>query len=251
VTSPFITKIPILTVTNLNNTIVLPGRTFNVHAKIDCSDAPSYNVKATLTLDPAGMLRPLSPTTTSLGDIETGGSEEVTCKVLVDGSSPANQIPTTLTLTYFDSKGNLRTTTETLTVQIGEIVNFEIMNPELIEAKQGSEVKIDSSLILKGTSKIQFTTVNVVPDPNIQVIPESSYYIGSIYPDSPVLFTVKFNVTVGADLGNKTINLKISYVDYLNTPSQQLLNYPIRIVKATPTIGGNFWEWLRHVLGFG
>ncbi len=251
VTSPFISKIPILTVTNLNNTIVLPGRIFHVHARVDCSDAPSYNVKATLTLDAAGILRPLSPTTTSLGDIEAGGSKEVTCEVLVEGSSSAAQVPTTLTLTYFDSKGTLMTTTETITVQIGQIVDFEIMNPELIEVKQGSKGKIDSSLILKGTSKIQFTTVDVVSDSNIQLIPESSYYIGSIYPDSPVLFTVKFYVPVDADLGDKTINLKISYLNNLNTPSQQLLNYPIRIVKATPTIGNDFWGWLRHIFGFG
>ncbi len=252
VTSPFISKIPILTVTNLNNTVVLPGRTFNVHVRVDCSDAPSYNVKATLTLDAAGILRPLSPTTTSLGDIETGDSKEVKCKVLVDGSSSAAQIPTTLTLTYFDQKGTLRTTTETVTVQIGEIVDFEIMNPELIEAKQGSsKVKIDSSLILKGTSKIQFTTVNIISDPNIQVIPESSYYIGTIYPDSPVIFTVKFNVPVDADLGDKTISIRISYLDNLNIPSQQLLSYQINIVKATPTIGNDFWEWLRYILGLG
>jgi hypothetical protein len=244
VTSPFISKIPILTVTNLNNTIVLPGRMFSLHARVGCSDAPSYNVKGTLALDAAGMLRPLSPTTTSLGDIDAGGSKEVTYRVLVDGSAPAAQVPTTLTLTYFDSKGTLRTTTETMTVQIGEIVGFEIMNPELLEVEQGTEAKIDSS-------KIQVTTVDVVSDPNIQLIPESSYYIGSIYPDSPVLFTVKFNVPVDAGLGDKTIILKISYLDNLNIPSQQLLNYSIRIVKATPTMGNDFWGWVRHVLGFG
>jgi hypothetical protein len=251
VTAPVITTIPVLTVRNLNTTATLPGHRFTISARVDCDDAPAYNVKATFTLDATGMLRPLSPTTISLSDFKAGDSQIVSCTVLVDGAAAANQIPTTIVLSYVDSKGVQRTTTEILTVQIGQIVDFEIMNPTQVNVEQGNTGKIDSSLILKGTSRVQFTNIEVVSDSNIQTIPESSKYIGAIYPDSPVLFTLKFNAQSSAALGGTNVKIIVSYLDNLNIPRQQELSYIITIIKPTPTIGSDFWGWLRHVLGLG
>ena len=251
VTALMITNIPVLTITNLNTTTALPGQQFTIHGRVDCNDASAYNTKATITLDAAGLLRPLSPTTISLGDLKTGDSKEFKCTVLVDGASAAAQIPTTLALSYTDSKGLQRTTTEVLTVQIGQIVDFEIMNPKLVNAEQGAQAKIDSSLILKGTSRVQFTNIDIVSDSDVQTTLESSFYIGAIYPDSPVLFTVKFNVPSTAGLGDTTIKLRVSYLDNLNAPRQQMLNYPITVIKPAASIGSDFWGWLRRALGMG
>jgi len=251
VTSPVINAIPVLTVTNLNTTTALPGQRFTLQANVACDDAPAYNVKATFTLDAAGMLRPLSPTTLSLNDFNAGDSQTISCTVLVDGAAPASQIPATVVLSYIDSKGVQRTTTEVLTVQVGEIVAFEIMNPTQLNVEQGNTGKIQSSLVLKGTSKVQFTNIEVVSDSNVQTIPESSQYIGALYPDSPVLFTLQFNVSTNAPLGNASVKILVSYSDNLNIPRQQTLSYTINITKPTPTITSDFWGWLRHALGLG
>ena len=251
VTAPMINGVPVLTVTNLNTTTAIPGQRFTLQARIDCRDASAYNAKATITLDATGLLRPLTPTTVSLGEMSPGGSQTVSCTVLVDGAAPAIQIPVTIALTYTDSKGVQRATTETLTVQVGQVVDFEVMNPKLVSAEQGNTGKIDSSLILKGTSKVQFTSIDVIGDPTMTVIPESSYYIGTIYPDSPVLFTLKFNVASTAALGDATVKIRVSYLDNLNRPQQQILNYPVTITKPAATIGSDFWGWLRHLLGMG
>jgi hypothetical protein len=251
VTAPLINNVPVLTVTNLNTTTAIPGQKFTLQAKIDCRDASAYNTKATITLDAAGLLRPLTPTTVSLGEMSPGGSQTVSCTVLVDGAAPASQIPVTFALAYMDSKGVQKTTTEILTVQVGQVVDFEIMNPTQVSADQGTTGKIDSTLILKGTSKVQFTSIDVVGDPTVTVIPESSYYVGAIYPDSPVLFTVKFNVASTAPLGDATIKIRVSYLDNLNRPQQQTLSYPVTITKPAATISTDFWGWLRHLLGMG
>ena len=251
VTAPLINNIPVLTVTNLNTTTATPGQRFTLQAKIDCSDASAYNAKATFTLDATGLLRPLTSTTVSLSEMSPGDSQTVSLTVLVDGAAPASQIPATLALSFMDSKGIQRATTETLTVQVGQVVDFEIMNPTQVSADQGATGKIDSTLILKGTSKVQFTSIDVVGDPTVTVIPESSYYVGAIFPDSPVLFTVKFNIASTAALGDATVKLRVSYLDNLNRPQQQFLSYPITITKPAATIGSDFWGWLRHILGMG
>jgi hypothetical protein len=251
VTAPMINNVPILTVTNLNTTTVTPGQRFTLKAKVDSADASAFNVKATITLDTTGLLRPLTATTTSLGEMSPNSSQTVSCTVLVDGAAPAIQIPVTTTLSYTDSKGVQRTTTEILTVQVGQIVNFEVMNPKPVNTEQGSTGKIDSSLILKGTSKVQFTSIDVIGDPTVTVIPESSYYIGAIFPDSPVLFNLKFHVASTAALGDTTVKIRVSYLDNLNRPQQQTLSYPVTITKPAATIGTDFWGWLRHLLGMG
>lgn len=251
VTSPVINKVPVLTVTNLNTTTAIPGERFTIQARVDCNDANTYNTKATLTLDAQGLLKPLSPTTSSLGDMKPGDTRTLSYDVIVDGAAPASQIPTTLTLLYTDSKGIQRTTTEILTVPVGEIVKFQIMDPKLVTIDQGSTGKIDGTIVLKGTSRVQFTTMDVVSNSGIQTIPESSYYVGAVYPDSPVTFTVKFNVASNATLGDTTVKLQISYLDNLNISRQQILSYPISITKPVATIGTDFWGWLRHLLGMG
>jgi hypothetical protein len=251
VTAPIINNVPVLTVTNLNTTTALPGQRYTLQAKIDCKDASAFNTKATITLDATGLLRPLTPTTISLGEMNPGDSQTVTCTVLVDGAAPAIQIPATITLSYSDSKGVPKTTTETLVVQVGQIVDFALMNPKQVSADQGSTAKIDSSLILKGTSKVQFTSIDVVGDSTANLIPESSYYVGAVYPDSPVLFTVKFNVASNAALGDATIKIRVSYLDNLNRPQQQTLSYLVTITKPPATITTDFWGWLRHLFGMG
>ena len=251
VTAPLINSIPVLTVTNLNTTTATPGQKFTIQARIDCADASAFNIKATITLDPTGFLRPLTPTTISLNQMNPGDSQTVSCTVLVDGATPATQIPVSLALSYMDSKGIQRATTEVLVVQVGQVVDFQIMNPTQVSADQGSTGKIDSTLILKGTSKVQFTSIDVVGDPTVTVIPESSDYIGAIFPDSPAIFTVKFHVVPNATLGDTTIKIRVSYLDNLNRPQQQILSYPVTITKPAATIGTDFWGWLRHVLGMG
>jgi len=251
VTSPVINKVPVLTITNLNTSTAIPGERFTIRARVDCNDAATYNTKATLTLDAQGLLRPLSPTTSSLGDMKPGDAKTLSYDVIVDGAAPASQIPTTLTLLYTDSKGVQRTTTETLTVPVGEVIDFQIMNPKLVTADQGSTGKIDGTIVLKGTSRVQFTTIYVVSDSSIQEIPESNYYVGAVYPDSPVTFTVKFNVASNANLGDATVKLQISYLDNLNISRQQILSYPVSITKPAASVGTDFWGWLRHLLGMG
>ncbi len=94
-------------------------------------------------------------------------------------------------------------------------------------------------------------TIDVISDSGIQEIPESNYYLGAVYPDSPQIFTVKFNVASNATVGDATVKLQISYLDNLNISRQQILSYPVSITKPAATIGTDFWGWLRHLLGMG
>jgi hypothetical protein len=249
VASPIINKVPVLTISNLDTTTAIPGERFTIKARVVCNDAPTFNAKATLTLDAQGLLRPMSSTTSSLGDMNAGNTQDLSFDVIVDGSAPALQIATTLTIVYTDNKGAQRTVSEVLTVSVGQIVDFQLMNPKLVSVEQGATGKIDSSVVLKGTYKAQFATINVLPDSWIQLIPESSYYLGAAYPDSPVTFTLKFNVASNVDVGDAKIKLQVNYLDNLNIPRQMTLEYPISITKPAATITSDFWGWLLHLIG--
>ncbi len=253
VTSPIILESPALTVTDVQSPTVTPGQQFSVSVDVLCSGAGVYNAKATLSLDPRGMLSPLSPTSVSLGDMKPGDKRTLRFDLLLDGSATAGTLPMTLSMRYMDSKAVQGSASEVITVPVDEISNFGLLEDTVASAEVGKSSTLEADLLLTGTSRLDFVRIEVLSDGPVTQVEGSRQYVGAVDTDSPVPFSLKYAVANGTAEGTYSLNLKVTWVNYRNLPMEQTLTLPLSITKPasvviTPVDEG-FWGWLKRILG--
>jgi hypothetical protein len=254
VTTSKVIKSPVITITNLNPSRVIPGQQFSVDLQVSCADAAVYNVKAVLTTDVTGLISPLNPTTVSIGDLTVGGNAKFTYILLLSGSATAGDIPLTVNVKYIDSKGVQGVATETITIPVENLVQFSLMEDMVIIAKKGSTQTMEANLLLVGTGKVEFTKIQVLPDTHVNQIAGSTEYLGAIDPDSPVPFTLKYAVSNSSTTGDYNLKLRITYLDSRNTQQNSTLSIPLTVTNSSPVIpppssDGGIWGWLRRLFG--
>ncbi len=247
-------KSPVITITNLNPSRVIPGEQFSIDLQAVCADAAVYNVKAVLTTDVTGLISPMNPTTVSLGDLSIGGSAKFTYVLLLSGAATAGDIPLTVSVKYLDAKGVQGVATETITIPVENLVQFLLMEDLAITAERGSTQTLEADLLLVGTGKVEFTRIQVLPDSHVNQIAGSTEYIGAIDPDSPVPFTLRYGVSNSSATGDYSLMLRITYLDSRNTQQNATLNVPLTVtnpssVITTPSSDGGIWGWLRRLFG--
>lgn len=253
-TSTVLTSSPIITVTNLGTRAVAPGEQFDVVLRFSCAGAAIYNAKASLSLDQRGLLTPLSPINTAVGDLKPGESMQQGYTLLLDGSAPAGAIPLTLSVRYVDSRGVQGTATEIITVPVKQIVDFSLMKDAVVSAGIGETATFEGDLLLIGTSRVEFTRIQVVGGGPVGLVAGSTEYIGAIDPDSPVPFSLKFSVANGTSMGRYDLEFKLTYMDNRNIQQEQVLNVPLDVVKAQVSVSavnndGGVWGWLKRLFG--
>ncbi len=254
VTSPVITKSPVVTVQNMNPATVLPGESFTITLKVTCAGAPIYNARAVLGQDATGFISPLSQTTVSLGDMAADASNTISYNLLIGGSAVAADIPLLVTIKYVDNKGVPGTATETITIPVENLVDFALMKSVVVSAAKGATTTFEGDLLLIGTGKADFAIISVVPGGPVQSVAGSTEYIGAIDPDSPVPFTIQFNTGSNATLGDYNLTLKITYLNSRNIQENRTITMPLQVVNpisTTPTTSndGGFWGWVRRLFG--
>ena len=253
VASPNIAESPILTVTDVTSNTVVPGQEFNIGVSITCSGAEVHNAKATLAFDSKGLLSPMSPTSSSLGDMKPGDVRKLSFNLLIDGSAPAGTLPLTLTMKYVDSKSIQGTATEVISVPVDEIANFGFLEDMTAVAEVGNTSTLEADLLLTGTSRLEFVRIEAVPDGHITQVEGSRQYVGAVDTDSPVPFSLKYAVSNGTTPGTYSLNLKVTWVNHRNLPREQTLTLPLTVTKPTPVatkpVDTGFWGWLRRILG--
>ncbi|UCH56728.1 MAG: hypothetical protein JSV18_05070 [Candidatus Bathyarchaeota archaeon] len=234
-----------------------PGDDVDLSLQLECLGAKAYDVKASLYFDPLTGISTLSPTTIALGDLEPGELAGASYRLIVDGAQRSGQYLSTLTLSYLDADGVPKSLSEKLTLSVRGIVDFSLINTDSVEAVAGAITVLEADLLLIGTESVQFVDVDVVKDAVIHRTSESYEYIGAVDPDSPLLFDLEFLVADGADLGDHTLKLKVSYTDDLNQEHETTIEFPITVTEASSEVDvsagstGGFWGWLRRLLGLG
>ena len=234
-----------------------PGDTVDLSLDLACLGAKAYDVKATLSLDPATGISPLSPTLVPLGDLEPGGRVEAGYRLLVDGGLWAGQYPAMLTLSYLDVDGVPRSLVESVTLSVRGIVEFSLINVEPIRAEKGRSTEFEADLLLVGTEGVQFADIEIEEDATFKRVSGSEEYIGAVDTDSPIPFDLTFGVAEEAEPGDHTLTLRISYSDDLNQEHEQAIELPVTVAEAIidleppPGSRGGFWTWLRRLLGLG
>lgn len=254
VTTSKVIKSPVITITNLNPSRVIPGQQFSVDLQASCADAAVYNVKAVLTTDVTGLISPLNPTTVSIGDLTVGGNVKFTYILLLSGSATAGDIPLTVNVRYIDSKGVQGVATEIITIPVENLVQFSLMEDMVIIAQKGSTQTLEANLLLVGTGKVEFTKIQVLPDTHVNQIAGSTEYLGAIDPDSPVPFTLKYAVSNSSTTGDYNLKLRITYLDSRNTQQNSTLSIPLTVTNSSPVIqpsssDSGIWGWLRRLFG--
>lgn len=254
VTSVYVPATPIITVTNLSTVAISPGEQFDMNLKIACSGAVMYNGKATLSLDQAGLLTPVSPLNLAVGDLQSGESILAKYTLIMDGKAPTGELPITVTVRYVDSRGIATTATETVTISVKQFVSFKLMEDAVITAESGKTTTFEGDLLLIGVGKVEFASVEVVAEAPIERVAGSSEYIGVIDPDSPIPFTIRFKTQNGTAVGDSELKLQVTFLNNRNVEESRTITVPLKVVEpslsvATSNDDGGLWGWLRRLFG--
>ncbi|MBN2335553.1 hypothetical protein JXL21_08330 [Candidatus Bathyarchaeota archaeon] len=235
---------------------VRPGDVFEVQLEVQCSGADAYELLSKISFGAMASISPLTPTTSSLGDLEAGETATVTYRLLVSGDVSAGQYPVTATITYTNSRGVPGSLTETLTVMIEGLIEFEFIDIPTETARRGETKELEADLLLIGTESVQFVSVGLVEDDVFQRVTGSTEYIGAVDPDSPIPFDINYKVAQDAEEGEHELSLLIQYRDHLNREHEETMGFSMTVGGNTPTPGqetsaSGIWVWVRRLLGLG
>jgi hypothetical protein len=175
--------------------------------------------------------------------------------MLVSGGVAAGQYPVTITIGYTNNKGVSKVLTETATILVDGLIDFELLDTPSGIASKGVTMELEADLLLIGTESVDFVSIGVVEDDVINRVSGSEEYIGAVDPDSPIPFTVNYKVDDNALEGEHELKLNVTYRDHLNREH-------IEQIKLDITIGGviddnpqpqqsGFWVWIRRLFGLG
>jgi len=252
------TRNTIITVKQMSITpeVVRPGDSFDFNMEILCSSADAYDIIAVLSLTPGSPFSPLSPTRVNLGDVKKEGFVDINYRLLSSGSVSAGQYPVTVMFSYTNSRGQPESLTETQTIIVEELIDFELLDTPSVEAKRGETRDLEADLLLIGTDSVQFVSVELVESPVFRRVSGSTEYIGAVDPDSPIPFNIKYRVADDASVGSYTMSVRVNYRDHLNREHHEDVGLGVTVVGAqsggteTPQTS-SLWMWVRRLFGLG
>jgi hypothetical protein len=234
---------------------IRPGDVFTISYTIKCSGADSYNLLSSINFATMNMISPLSPTIVSLGDLESGGTITANYQLLASGEISAGQYSIPSTISYTNSKGQMSTLTESFTILVDGLIEFDLLDVPTEKVTEGEVSELEADLLLIGTESVQFVAIGVVEDDIIERVSGSDEYIGAVDPDSPIPFDVMYKVKEGAQQETHEMKLSVQYRDHLNKEHTEELDLEISIGDAvedtTQQETSGFWTWIRRLLGLG
>jgi hypothetical protein len=251
--SPRVTSITINEIKTKPNP-VKPGDTFKLELEVIANGAVAYDVTSSLIFNPQNPLSPLSPTVVMIGDLTPSETSIAEYSLLVDGAIPAGQYPLTAIVSFINSKGAPATITETITVLVEGIIEFDLLHSGEIEIVRGASSEVELDLLLIGTQTVRFVDIELISDEFFKNVVGSGEYIGVVDPDSPIPFDINIFVEEEAEAKDYNIKLKVTYTDHLNKEHEKIIDIPVKVVepivdvRSAQGISG-FWLWLRRLFG--
>ncbi len=234
---------------------IQPGDIFTVELTVRCSGASAYDLLGTLSFSALSPISPISPSVVNIGDMDVGETKKATYSLLASGSIAAGQYPVSATISYTSSRGTTKSITETMTLLVDGLIDFDLLDTPSITASAGTTQEFEADLLLIGTESIEFVSVGIVEDDVVKRVSGSDEYIGAVDPDSPIPFDVNYRVDPDAPEGEHELRLNVKYRDHLNKEHEEQIGLSINIGELIdenpePTQGG-FWTWIRRLLGLG
>jgi hypothetical protein len=234
---------------------IQPGDIFNIVLTVKCTGADAYDLLSSLSFAATSPISPLSPSIINLGDLDAGDTTTSTYTLLASGDISAGQYPIAVTISYTNNRGTAKTITETSTILVDGLIDFELLDTPTETAVPGETKELEADLLLIGTESVDFVSIGVVDDDVISRVSGSDEYIGAVDPDSPIPFDVKYRVNEGTQTGDHELTLSVKYRDHLNREHEEQIGLQITVGKATddnpqPQQTG-FWVWIRRLFGLG
>jgi hypothetical protein len=234
---------------------IRPGDVFDLSLIIECSSADAFDILASTSFDSMGSISPLSPTTISIGDLNAGETKQVSYNLLAGGDISAGQYPLTSVISYTDSKGFTKAFSETLTIMISGLIEFELLDVSQPFIEIGAIAEIEADLLLVGTESVQFVSVEVMEDDVFKQVSGSEEYIGAIDPDSPIPFDLNFRIADVTEPGDYEMKISIKFRDHLNRVHEELMGLEVTVIEGSDINGseglGGIIFLLRRILGLG
>lgn len=232
-----------------------PGKPVDVELELQCIGDQAYDVRVQASTDLSPQISPLTPLYLALGDISKNQSASLVFRVLVDGKTNSGSYPIRLTITYLDSYGIQKTSTETITIRVRSFVELKIINLEDLTLEKGVAKTVEADLLLIGTESLKFVNIECLDSEIIKTTYKKETYIGALDPDSPTPFSLEISTKPNATIGDYKLKLNVTYFDSQNQERSSLIEIPFRVVESTqpskPQQEGieGFWVWLRRLLG--
>jgi len=255
--SKAITENTIITIKSMEVTqSVRPGDDFTISATVQCEGADAFDLISSISLTGVTKISPLSPTRTSVGDLDNGESRTVTWRLQASGDIPAGLYPVGIQVAYIDNKGAPGQIAEIMTIAVEELIEFELLDAPTVVVKKGETAELEADLLLIGTDSVQFVSIELESDAVFKRVPGSTEYIGAVDPDSPIPFDIKYKVAEDAPEGDHVMRLKVKYRDHLNREHEELLELDVAVAgnvkdSTLTTETPPFWVWVRRLLGLG
>jgi hypothetical protein len=234
---------------------IRPGDIFTMRLTVKCSGAESYNLLSHVAFGTMSSISPISPTTISLGDLSIDDTVTASYQLLASGDISAGQYPVTSTITYTNSRGETGALSETFTILVDGLIDFELLDVPTEKVPLGETSELEADLLLIGTESVQFVAIGVVEDGVIERVSGSDEYIGAVDPDSPIPFDIRYKVSDDAPEGNHELKLSVQYRDHLNKEHEEQMSLNVEIGGDVDDLPepqeGGIWAWIRRLLGLG
>ena len=234
---------------------IRPGDIFTMRLTVKCSGAESYNLLSNVAFGTMSSISPISPTTVSLGDLSIDDTVTASYQLLASGDVLAGQYPVTSTITYTNSRGETGTLSETFTILVDGLIDFELLDVPTEKVPVGETSELEADLLLIGTESVQFVAIGVVEDGVIERVSGSDEYIGAVDPDSPIPFDIRYKVSDDASEGSHELKLRVQYRDHLNKEHEEEMSLDVEIGGVVDDLPepqeGGIWAWIRRLLGLG
>lgn len=99
----------------------------------------------------------------------------------------------------------------------------------------GSKATLSATILNKGNTKAMYANATILPNPVLELLDESTTYIGEIEENSPMPFTVLARVNSNAENGTYPIKIVVSYRD--DQYKEHSLNFTINLTVAKSQSG--------------
>ncbi len=147
--------------------------------------------------------------------LEAGSSTVIPITIYAPRSALGSTYSASLRLSYRDGYGQSHTDTYSLGLMVKgwiELVIYEkAVSP--LPVNQGSSVTLSATLLNKGDAAAMYTNVTLVSNSFLELLSESTAYVGEVEENSPVPFTVRAKVNSDAEDGVYPVTVKVTYRD--------------------------------------
>lgn len=246
---------------------VYPGDQFTIKVVLHNPWSKAYNVRTQLVISSTDPFVCQGPTLIYVGDLVHTEYAQVLYTILVSGDADAKPYSLGLTVSFYDHDYSgagfnasiyAHVVSEKIPIKVQGHMEFHLINlPSDLTAEPGDAVTVEADLLLIGTETARFVEVGLAeeqagPFVSTSGVPE---YIGLVDPDSPVPFTLEFSVDSGAETGDHSVQVEVTYWDAYNNIKHSTIEVPIHIEVGVgegiteAEAGYTLWDWIKILFG--